>query len=109
MFNEFIYQIMDCHMENESCTGIDLIFISIGEKAIHMELLTVLDVAVISIAAWNYNQRLVIIKRITKILALLCESKQNLIGNIIKRITKILALLGESKKNLIGNMLLIII
>ena len=48
MFNEFISQIMDCHMENESCTGMDLIFIIIGGKAIHMDMHTVLDVAVTS-------------------------------------------------------------
>ena len=30
MFNEFISQMMDCHMENESFTGMDLIFIIIG-------------------------------------------------------------------------------
>ena len=48
MFNELISQIMDCHMENESSTGMDLIFIIIGGKAIHVEMRTVLDVAVTS-------------------------------------------------------------
>ena len=48
MFNEYISQMMDCHMEKESCTGMDFIFIIIGGKAIHMEMPTVLDVAVTS-------------------------------------------------------------
>ena len=77
MFNKFIAQIMDCHVDNESYTGMDWIFIIIGGKAIHMDILTVLDVAVITITAFYFHPKLVITARITKIikiLALLCVS-----------------------------------
>ena len=57
-------------MENDSCTGMDLIFIIIGGKAIHMDMHTVLDVAVISITAF-IHPKFVITARITRIIRIL--------------------------------------